>query len=130
MKSGRLLGIHVVRSDQVGVENRMTATFDLLTDWLSCVGSASCFKYATTCDKPLAHVVNVSGRYDMNDGTILANLPHNSKKLEEQVSLIPLMHYTSNQLTLWLVTGLLYVDIQKERKNFGNQGDSGRSRTV
>ncbi|SAL95557.1 hypothetical protein [Absidia glauca] len=57
-------------------------------------GSASCFKYATTCDKPLAHVINVSGRYDMNDGTILANLPHNSKKLEEQASRLCITHST------------------------------------
>jgi hypothetical protein len=63
----------------------------------------------------------------MNDGTILANLPHNSKKLEEQVRPIPLLHQVLTGLN---VTGLLYVDIQKEWKNFGNQGDSGRSRTI
>ncbi|KAI8084984.1 ectomycorrhiza-regulated esterase, partial [Halteromyces radiatus] len=47
-------------------------------------GSASCFKYATTCEKPLAHVVNVSGRYDMKDSTTLPNLPANKKLLQEQ----------------------------------------------
>jgi hypothetical protein len=49
------------------------------------IGSTSCFKYATTCKKPLAHVVNVSGRYDMDDDTALGNLPENNKKLREQV---------------------------------------------
>ncbi|CAO3644320.1 unnamed protein product [Cunninghamella blakesleeana] len=47
-------------------------------------GTISCFKYASSCEKPLAHVINISGRYDMNEPTVLSNLTENKKQLEEQ----------------------------------------------
>ncbi|ORX61356.1 hypothetical protein DM01DRAFT_1121024 [Hesseltinella vesiculosa] len=46
-------------------------------------GSASCFKYATTCEKPLPHVVNVSGRYDMRHDSTVPRRPENIKQLQE-----------------------------------------------
>ncbi|KAJ8658268.1 hypothetical protein O0I10_005951 [Lichtheimia ornata] len=47
-------------------------------------GSTAGLKYATTCQKPLAHFVNVSGRYQMNDPQIFRNRPHFFEELEKK----------------------------------------------
>lgn len=49
------------------------------------IGSTAGLKYATTCQKPLAHFVNVSGRYQMNDPQIFRNRPHFFEELEKKV---------------------------------------------
>ena len=49
------------------------------------IGSTAGFKYATTCEKPLPHFVNVSGRYKMNDNQIYKNRPEIGEALDRQV---------------------------------------------
>lgn len=43
------------------------------------------FKYATTCEKPLPHFVNIAGRYKMNDNQIYKNRPEIGEALDRQV---------------------------------------------
>ncbi|KAL1928938.1 hypothetical protein VTP01DRAFT_1997 [Rhizomucor pusillus] len=47
-------------------------------------GSVAGLKYAATCEKPLAHFVNVSGRYKMNDNQIYKNRPEIGAALDKQ----------------------------------------------
>ncbi|KAI8142399.1 Alpha/Beta hydrolase protein, partial [Fennellomyces sp. T-0311] len=47
-------------------------------------GSTAGFKFATTCEKPLPHFVNVSGRYKMNDNQIYKNRPEIGEALDRQ----------------------------------------------
>lgn len=49
-------------------------------------GSVAGLKYAATCEKPLAHFVNVSGRYKMNDNQIYKNRPEIGAALDKQVT--------------------------------------------
>ncbi|KAL0144371.1 protein-tyrosine phosphatase-like protein [Mucor lusitanicus] len=46
-------------------------------------GALSALKFATTCEKPLPIVVNLSGRYKMNDNQLKTSRPEIGKALEE-----------------------------------------------
>ncbi|KAI8637892.1 protein-tyrosine phosphatase-like protein [Parasitella parasitica] len=46
-------------------------------------GALSAFKFATTCEKPLPIVVNLSGRYKMNDNQLKTSRPEIGKALQE-----------------------------------------------
>ncbi|KAI9317669.1 hypothetical protein BX666DRAFT_1656955 [Dichotomocladium elegans] len=47
-------------------------------------GSTAGFKYATTCEVPLAHFVNVSARYQMNDPQLYTRWPNMKEAMESQ----------------------------------------------
>ncbi|KAI8379731.1 Alpha/Beta hydrolase protein [Radiomyces spectabilis] len=47
-------------------------------------GSTAGLKYATTCDKPLSHYVNIAGRYIMNDYGIHMHSPEVQEALNRQ----------------------------------------------
>ncbi|KAI7899279.1 protein-tyrosine phosphatase-like protein [Cokeromyces recurvatus] len=46
-------------------------------------GALSSFKYATTCEKPLPIMVNISGRFKMNDNQLNTSRPEIGKALRE-----------------------------------------------
>lgn len=64
------------------------------------IGSTAGLKYATTCQKPLAHFVNVSGRYMMNDPQIFRNRPHFFEELDKKVNVMLQVQY--NILNYWI----------------------------
>ncbi|KAI8091483.1 tyrosine phosphatase family-domain-containing protein [Gilbertella persicaria] len=47
------------------------------------LGALAAFKYATTCEKPLPLMVNISGRFKMNDNQINTSRPEIGKALRE-----------------------------------------------
>ncbi|KAG0177854.1 hypothetical protein DFQ28_005357 [Apophysomyces sp. BC1034] len=47
-------------------------------------GAVAALKYATTCEIPLPHVVNISGRYKMNDNQIYKARPEIGQALDNQ----------------------------------------------
>ncbi|KAI8391055.1 uncharacterized protein BYT42DRAFT_180669 [Radiomyces spectabilis] len=47
-------------------------------------GSVAGLKYATTCERPLDHFVNIAGRYKMNDNQIYRNRPQIGEALDRQ----------------------------------------------
>lgn len=49
------------------------------------IGSVAALKFATEVEKPLPFLVNVSGRYKMNDNQIYRNRPEIGKGLTENV---------------------------------------------
>jgi hypothetical protein len=93
------------------------------------IGSTSCFKYATSCDRPLAHVVNISGRYDMDDNTAPANLPENNKRLQDQVRNLfapfPFFNQTRDACNYIssLLLGILFMVLFEKRNCSGIKGD-------
>jgi hypothetical protein len=50
------------------------------------IGSVAALKFATEVEKPLPFLVNVSGRYKMNDNQIYRNRPEIGKGLADNVS--------------------------------------------
>ncbi|KAF7728142.1 hypothetical protein EC973_006657 [Apophysomyces ossiformis] len=47
-------------------------------------GAVAVLKYAATCEKPVPHVVNISGRYKMNDNQIYKSRPEIGESLDKQ----------------------------------------------
>ncbi|CAO3645764.1 unnamed protein product [Cunninghamella blakesleeana] len=47
-------------------------------------GAVSSLKYATSCEKPVPHVVNCSGRFKMDDNQIYKNRPEIGESLDRQ----------------------------------------------
>ncbi|CAO3597780.1 unnamed protein product [Absidia cylindrospora] len=48
------------------------------------IGAVACLKYASSCKKPVPHVINCSGRYKMNDNQIYKNRPEIGASLDKQ----------------------------------------------
>ncbi|ORZ25518.1 hypothetical protein BCR42DRAFT_9580 [Absidia repens] len=46
-------------------------------------GAVACLKYASSCKKPIPHVINCSGRYKMNDNQIYKNRPEIGASLDK-----------------------------------------------
>lgn len=56
------------------------------------LGSLSGLKYATTCDKPLSHYVNIAAPYLTGNGAVDSNTEESKQSLTNQVRI----HTTSN----------------------------------
>lgn len=57
------------------------------------IGSLSGLKYATSCDRPLSHYVNIAAPYLTKNGAVESNTEENKQSLSSQVRLLNISNY-------------------------------------